>query len=97
MYVTIVHVHVKTDHIKDFIQASRANHQASVKESGNRRFDVLQMANDPAHFVLYEAYDSAEEAAAHKKTAHYLHWRETVSDWMATVRKGVVYNGLYPA
>ena len=96
MYVTIVHVHVKTAHVKDFIEASRVNHLASVKELGNRRFDVLQMANDPTHFVLYEAYDTAEEAAAHKQTPHYLHWRETVSDWMATVRKGVAYNGLYP-
>ena len=97
MYVTIVHIHVKKEYVKDFIEASRVNHLASVKEPGNKRFDVLQMANDPTHFALYEAYESAEEAADHKKTAHYLLWRETVSDWMATVRTGMVYNGLYPS
>lgn len=97
MYVTIVHVHVKKERINDFIEASRINHLASVKEPGNRRFDVLQMTDDPARFVLYEAYNNAAEAAAHKQTAHYLQWRATVSDWMATLRTGVTYNGLYPA
>ena len=96
MYVIIVQVHVKAEHVKDFIAASKLNHLASIKEPGNQRFDVLQMTNDATHFVLYEAYDSAEEAAAHKKTAHYLRWRETVSDWMANLRTGTVYNGLFP-
>jgi autoinducer 2-degrading protein len=97
MQVTIVHVSVKPDHIDDFIEASRQNHEASVMEAGNRRFDVLQSAEDPARFVLYEAYESAAEAAKHKETAHYMKWRETVADWMAQPRRGVAYNGLFPA
>jgi len=96
MQVTIVHVSVKPDHIDDFIEASRQNHEASVMEVGNRRFDVLQSADDPAQFILYEAYDSAAEAARHKETAHYKKWRETVADWMAQPRHGTAYNGLYP-
>jgi quinol monooxygenase YgiN len=57
---------------KPSVEACRANHEASTQEPGNRRFDVLQDANDPTHFVLYEAYATAEAAAAHKETAHYL-------------------------
>lgn len=97
MQVTIVHVSVKPDHIDDFIEASRQNHEASVMEAGNRRFDVLQSADDPARFVLYEAYESTAEAAKHKETGHYKKWRETVADWMAQPRQGVPYNGLFPA
>ena len=97
MQVTIVHVSVKPDHIDDFIEACRQNHEASVVETGNRRFDVLQSADEPTRFVLYEAYDNAAEAAKHKETAHYLKWRETVADWMAQPRHGVAYNGLFPA
>jgi autoinducer 2-degrading protein len=96
MQVTIVHVHVKKEHINDFIEACRLNHEASVKEPGNRRFDVLQSDNDPAKFVLYEAYTNTDEAAKHKQTGHYLQWRETVADWMAEPRQGVPYSGLYP-
>jgi len=96
MHVTLVHVSVKPDYIEAFIEATRRNHEASVREPGNRRFDVLQSAEDPAQFVLYEAYTSAADAAAHKATAHYLAWREAVADWMAQPRRGVPYEGLYP-
>jgi autoinducer 2-degrading protein len=96
MHVTLVHVHVKPQHVEDFIAATRLNHLASVQETGNRRFDVLQSPEDPSRFVLYEAYVSAEDAAAHKQTTHYLTWRDTVADWMATPRQGVSYNGLFP-
>jgi autoinducer 2-degrading protein len=47
--------------------------------------------------VLYEAYASAADAAAHKLTAHYLAWRDAVAAWMAAPREGVVYHGLLPA
>jgi len=96
MHVTLVHVHVKPAHIDAFIEACRLNHEASTQEPGNRRFDILQSAEDPARFVLYEAYAEAEAAVAHKETAHYLSWRETVADWMAESRQGVPYQGLFP-
>ena len=96
MQVTLVHVYVKSAHIDDFIAATQLNHEASIQEAGNRRFDVLQAPDNPSHFILYEAYASAEAAAAHKKTAHYLVWRDTVAEWMAEPRQGVSYEGLFP-
>ena len=96
MHVTLVHVHVKPDRVDDFIAASRPNHEGSVKEPGNRRFDILQDAGDPTRFILYEAYATAEDAAAHKETEHYLLWRNTVAEMMAEPRAGVPYRGLLP-
>ena len=96
MHVTLVHVHVKPEHIDSFIAATLLNHEASIKEPGNRRFDVLQTPDNPAQFILYEAYVNAEAAASHKETAHYLAWRNTVADWMAQPRQGVRYDGLFP-
>jgi (4S)-4-hydroxy-5-phosphonooxypentane-2,3-dione isomerase len=97
MHVTLVHVAVKPGHIDDFIAATRRNHESSVQEPGNRRFDVLQLSADPARFVLYEAYASEADALAHKQTAHYLAWRDAVADWMAEPRQGVSCHGLFPA
>jgi len=96
MYVTLVQVQVKPQHIDEFITATRANHEASILEAGNLRFDVLQSAENPSRFVLYEAYRSAADAAAHKHTHHYLTWRERVADWMAEPRQGINYTGLFP-
>jgi autoinducer 2-degrading protein len=46
--------------------------------------------------MLYEAYDSAESAAAHKKTAHYNAWRDAVANWMAEPRQGISYKAIRP-
>lgn len=89
-------VQVVSEHVDDFIRASVANHEASIKEPGNMRFDVLQSEQDPSRFMLYEAYQSKEDAAAHKNTAHYKVWRDTVAEWMAEPRIGIAYKGLKP-
>ena len=96
MHVTLVYVDVKPEHIDAFIEACRFNHQQSVCEAGNRRFDILLDSAEPTQFVLYEAYASAEAAAEHKTTQHYLAWRNTVAHMMRTPRRGVNYNGLFP-
>jgi autoinducer 2-degrading protein len=96
MHVTLVHVHVIPGYIDDFIAATRLNHEASVLEQGNRRFDVLQSPENSDQFILYEAYVDAEAAAAHKQTSHYLAWRDAVSDWMAEPRQGIRYDSLFP-
>ena len=97
MHVTLVHVRVKPAAIDAFIAATRANHEASIQEPGNQRFDVLQAPDGPVRFILYEAYASAEDAAAHKATAHYLAWREAVADMMDEARRGEPMNGIFPA
>jgi (4S)-4-hydroxy-5-phosphonooxypentane-2,3-dione isomerase len=96
MIVTVVNVLVNQENINRFIEATMENHQNSIKEKGNLRFDVLQHRDNPMAFTLYEAYESDEAAAAHKKTAHYLKWRETVEPWMAKPREGIAHNILAP-
>jgi len=96
MYVTLVHVQVKPERVVDFVEATVENSKKSRQEPGSVRFDVLQSADDPCRFILYEAYENVEDAGAHKGTEHYLKWREVVADWMAAPRAGVVYRGLCP-
>lgn len=96
MIVNIVTVHVKPEHINDFVQATIENHKNSTKEPGNLRFDVLQCKDDPAKFILYEAYISQEAALEHKNTAHYATWKDTVAPWMAKPREGITYTVLAP-
>lgn len=97
MLTTCVYVHVKTEKIDSFILATIENHCQSVKEPGNLRFDFIQQADDPGRFMLYEAYESEEAAAAHKKTEHYLKWRDAVIDFMAEPRVGVKYKIIEPS
>lgn len=96
MIVTCVYVNVKSEAIDKFIELTTANHLESVKEKGNIRFDLIQQADDPARFMIYEAYETEKNAVAHKNTPHYMTWRDAVQDLMAEPRKGVRYNIIQP-
>lgn len=96
MTTTLVHVTVTDGFQEAFIRASARNCAASRQESGNLRFDLLQSVNDPCKFILVEAYGDADSARAHKETAHYLEWRDTVAPMMATPRQGEPYRLLEP-
>jgi autoinducer 2-degrading protein len=96
MHVTLVHIRVVPERIDMFIDATRANHEASIHERGNLRFDVLRSVEEPDAFVIYEAYVDEAAARAHKETAHYLEWRDTVAGWMAEPRRGIRFDGLLP-
>ncbi len=96
MIVTCVYVHVKTEAVEKFIEATTANHFESIKEPGNLRFDFSQQTDEPDRFLIYEAYESEEANADHKNTPHYLKWRDTVQEMMAEPRKGIRYQLLRP-
>ena len=96
MYIVHVHVHVKPEFVDAFKQATVENASNSVQEEGVARFDVVQQTDDPTRFILVEVYKSVEASAAHKETAHYLKWRDTVADMMAEPRQGVKYSNVFP-
>jgi (4S)-4-hydroxy-5-phosphonooxypentane-2,3-dione isomerase len=97
MITTCVHIRVKPEAKDKFILATIENHHESVKEPGNLRFDFVQQADDPERFMIYEAYESEEAAAAHKKTPHYLKWRDTVAEFMQEPRVGIKYIIIEPS
>ena len=96
MIVTCVYVHVRSDSVDKFINATINNHLETVKEAGNIRFDFIQQADDPCKFMIYEVFENEKAVADHKDTSHYLIWRDTVADFMAEPRQGVRYTIVEP-
>jgi autoinducer 2-degrading protein len=96
MQIVVVHVNVKSQFIEAFKQASIENASHSVKEAGVARFDVIQQTEDPRKFILVEVYKTADAPAAHKETAHYARWRDTVAEMMAEPRQGIKYANIFP-
>ena len=97
MLVVLVHVHVKPEFIEAFKEASIENASNSVREAGIARFDVIQQEEDPTRFILVEVYKTVDAPAAHKETAHYAKWRDTVTDMMAEPRQGIKYTNIFPS
>jgi len=96
MLVVHVHVQVKPECVEPFHKATIANAQASVKEPGIARFDVVQQADNPTRFVLVEVYRDEQAPAKHKETAHYAAWRDSVASMMAEPRSSVKYTNVFP-
>ena len=96
MFIVHVHVNVKSHFVEDFKTAAIENASNSIKEAGVARFDVIQQEDDHTRFVLIEEYRSVEASAAHKETAHYAKWRDTVAEMMAEPRQGIKYTTIFP-
>src|SRR5688572_21783438 len=97
MLIVIVNVHVTPDGVEAFKAATLDNARASLREPGIARFDVIQEREDPTRFVLIEVYRDDAAPLAHKETAHYATWRDTVAPLMASPRTSRKYHALAPA
>jgi (4S)-4-hydroxy-5-phosphonooxypentane-2,3-dione isomerase len=97
MYVLQVYIRVKPERVEAFLNATRANAEASRREAGVARFDVIQQLDDPTRIVLIEAYRTPEGHAAHRETPHYATWRDAVNDMMAEPRTAVKFRNVSPA
>jgi (4S)-4-hydroxy-5-phosphonooxypentane-2,3-dione isomerase len=96
MIIMHVFVQVKSEYIEAFRTATIENASNSVQEPGVARFDVIQQADDPTHFMLLEVYRSADAPARHKETTHYLKWRDAVTEMMAAPRTAINYINVFP-
>ena len=96
MLIVHVFVHVKSEYVEAFKAATIENAQHSVQEPGIARFDVIQQSDNPTRFVLVEVYRDAAAPAAHKETAHYQKWRDTVAEMMAEPRSSIKYANVFP-
>lgn len=96
MNVTLVEINIKPERVDEFLDVFRANHEGSVKEPGNLRFDVLQDPDAPTRFFIYEAYQNDDAVLAHKQTPHYLACIEKLEGMMSAPRKKRSFVGLLP-
>jgi len=86
MIVNLVMLEAKPECIEEMKAICTYNHENSVKEEGNVRFDVLQNAEDPCKFTLYEVFENKEAIEFHKNTEHYKRWAQAMEHILAAPR-----------
>jgi quinol monooxygenase YgiN len=96
MLIVHVFVHVKSNQVEAFRNATLENVHNSIQEPGIARFDIIQQQDDLTRFVLVEVYRTPDDPARHKETAHYQKWRDTVADMMAEQRTSIKYTNVFP-
>lgn len=91
MIVKSVTFYVKTEHRKEFIEATIENQNNSRKEKGIISFDFFQCKDDPTKFLLYEVYKAEEDINTHLETKHFKKWINTVEHWFLGPRDRATY------
>jgi autoinducer 2-degrading protein len=83
MYVNAVDLDIVPTEREKFLAAITENGMATVKEPGCRRFDILNLASDPNHFLLYEVYDNEAALQAHRASDHFKKYAATTANMVA--------------
>lgn len=97
MFVMHINIRVKPEFVEEFKQVCVENAKQSIKEPLIKRFDVLQQADDPTHFILVEAYADESGIEAHRKTAHYNKWKAEAERMLDGERTRMKFNPVWPA
>jgi (4S)-4-hydroxy-5-phosphonooxypentane-2,3-dione isomerase len=96
MIAVVVHLHVKSESLDQFIAETKMNARNSRQEPGVVRFDVIQEVDDPSRFALFELYRDEQAIEAHRGTAHYAKWRDAVPAFLVTERTRTIYRTIEP-
>lgn len=82
---------VKPEKVNDYIASALGDCVGSTREEpGCLRFDLYQDMKNPSDLFFYEVYANPAAFDYHAKTPHIAKWRDTVKDWYARERTGVV-------
>ena len=83
MFVNSVDLDILPAERDNFLAALKENGAAAVTEPGCKRFDILNLASDPNHFLLYEVYDNEAALKAHRETDHFKKFAATIAKMVA--------------
>jgi (4S)-4-hydroxy-5-phosphonooxypentane-2,3-dione isomerase len=97
MLILIVNLHVKSECLEVFREATMENARHSRQEPGIVRFDFLEQSDDPTRFALVEVYRDTEAPARHRETAHYNAWVQKVPDMLVEPRTRTFFSNVSPS
>ena len=96
MLVVHVHVHVKPEFVERFREATVENARQSLSRARHRALRCFGAGVRPGAFCSDGGLSNAGAAAAHKATAHYQVWRDTVAEMMAEPRTSLQFTNVFP-
>jgi len=94
MYIVVVHSHIRDEHVEEFKEATIQNAEASRREAGCVRFDIIQQIDDPTQFTFIEMFKSRGDGARHLETGHFKKWLEEAVPLMVEPRTRVIYQDI---
>jgi autoinducer 2-degrading protein len=81
MYESVLIYRVLPQFIDDYVTNMRICAEASSKEPGCIRYEVMQDVADPSMVCLLQIFKDAEAYQAHQDAPHHVHWVEISAPW----------------
>jgi (4S)-4-hydroxy-5-phosphonooxypentane-2,3-dione isomerase len=78
--VNVVEYDIAPGQVDAYLAALKENGAATVKEPGCREFDILVSQKDPNHVLIFEVYNDAAAAQAHRETDHFKKYAATIKE-----------------
>ena len=82
MILINVKFRVKERYADAWPEISRAFTEATLAEPGNLWFEWSRSVSDPQTYVLMEAFEEGDAAAAHVQSAHFTSMQETFPQYL---------------
>jgi quinol monooxygenase YgiN len=98
MFVNVAVYRIHPQHIEAFKRRMLQHAETCLRDEKNcLRFDVNQSTTDPALFLMYEVFRSAEDLRAHASAPHTQDFQKTRDEngWLAD-RTVYQLNALFP-
>src|SRR5581483_180182 len=81
MYTSVSFHRTLPQHIDDYITNMRICAEATNKEPGCIRYEVMQDKDDPGMMLLFQVFKDADAYQAHQDAPHHTHWVQVSRDW----------------
>jgi len=81
MYTVILFTKIRPQHIDDYIVNMRVCAEATNKEPGCIRYEVMQDADDPTMMCLFQVFKDEAAYQVHQDAEHHRVWIEMSGDW----------------
>lgn len=74
----------KDDSIEEMKALLKTMVEPSKNEKGCLYYEIFQLKENPAKFVVVESWENEESLDGHKTTAHYKHYKATFEPFCAS-------------
>ena len=92
MYIVVVHSHIQPEQVERFREITIQNAEASRREDGCVRFDIIQQIDDSTRFTFIEMFKSEQAGAIHRETGHFKKWLDEAVPLMVEPRTRAIYH-----
>ncbi|MFN8411555.1 MAG: antibiotic biosynthesis monooxygenase [Anaerolineales bacterium] len=89
-------IHIKSEFVENFLEASTPFAGESLRESGLVSFALLQQVTDASSFSMFYVYHDDAAREAHLNSSHYLTWLTIITPLLSQPIVSLPYNPIFP-